>query len=827
MEDLKQVIKGYKRTRFANSVSNTLNTIGAFNVVDTNNLVSTELTGDQLKAISLPLITPPKSQWSSQPSTLQPYFATELATIQAGTSSANLKVERIGEASYRVYRSYFSLGYGGYEFGIIYTPIISYTTDVPRNYTQFNPHGIYTLASIDVRIEDEIIDYNYATALDGLGSSDSLDGLYNTQYPGISPDNDDPTERYWLRRFINPSMNTDLPIKRLPNPTIEIKDSYQQMRGFVAFQSFAPEVIPVNFRAYASAYYITQGLIEDTATKARITSYYIQPAEITSAKNDRDYWIEKSFSRWVFYNQDFTNPAGFTVDWTFGNYQNYISPIQTFTNARQVGGISLSPIFPSGASSRMSRTYFKWFHVEVITITKTAKDYPNYSHLLTGYKPLDTRDIAESITFTSPITGKCKIGYYQSDLSEGATSYGVTDTRYPKAKNITRLKTINWVSFELDLTVGKQVTLDLSYLVLGTLHCSNSSVMGAILSGVIPSGNYYPISVMAHDSTAIASLFTAWIALWSASDLDESDATPSDWNSLITLRSTKRIAQTVYSKILTASSNPWSNAPIGNNNFAPTADNEYHPMLTDNQIGVFNLNSPQLIDISTALAASKYSRNELNPNSPRVTNLGYLTNRIAEVLGIRLDANGEINKQNEKGKTRRLLKEKEKLDNKKYDGNSFASDGMVVRRLTNYFDRKYIKSGGTVAIHDLPQLMLEILDQINLGIGLQESGAIEIKNGNNTHRYPNLLALVTEIAIHQFNQSDYAKQTHISSLVTQEQTKELIGGLGLPTVSKNIIREVNGKKAGIPYWGIAPQASLAKKIDTCTYNVGIVLGQLL
>jgi hypothetical protein len=239
-----------------------------------------------------------------------------------------------------------------------------------------------------------------------------------------------------------------------------------------------------------------------------------------------------------------------------------------------------------------------------------------------------------------------------------------------------------------------------------------------------------------------------------------------------------------------------------------------------------DMTNPYTLEIHKALQAGKFSKNELNINDDRYTTLGYYIEKTASLLGHRLDANGEIDKQREKALTRNILSPTSKPDPKKHGGSSFGHESLLVRRLNNHFNNDKIEDGGVVSVPDLPQLMLEVLDQLNLGLGIQESSAIEIKHDGQTHRYPNLLALVTEIAIHQFNQSQYSKSTHISSLVTQQQTNEIIGGLGLPTVSKQIIRTVNGKNAAIPYWGIAPQASLAKKIDTCTYNVGLVLGQV-
>jgi hypothetical protein len=67
----------------------------------------------------------------------------------------------------------------------------------------------------------------------------------------------------------------------------------------------------------------------------------------------------------------------------------------------------------------------------------------------------------------------------------------------------------------------------------------------------------------------------------------------------------------------------------------------------------------------------------------------------------------------------------------------------------------------------------------------------------------------------------------VSSLVTQSQTNELIAGLGLPSVTKTIPIKIGKKVRQVPFKGIAAHRSIAQEVATCTYNVGIVLGQVL
>jgi hypothetical protein len=407
-----------------------------------------------------------------------------------------------------------------------------------------------------------------------------------------------------------------------------------------------------------------------------------------------------------------------------------------------------------------------------------------------------------------------EIGYYRENLTEG----------------INGLKSIDWFSYAINLEKDKPIYLPIDGCVLGTLWVSDAEVKSQLRS-MSNKSDEYPVSHYFPES--VPSLFNFWTSLY---EIEDSKQLPIGAGSLIVSSITNKVSSTI--KILGANNDVWKNAPIVDDvgldlthpmfdvNETRTFNYHFKPQ-SDGSLGDLVMDSPRIIELWNHFCSETPYQNDIDKDKPRLDTLGKRLKRTSEILGYRINANGEIDKKTEEDYTRHIVPPKSRIDKTKYGGNSFGSHGMHVRRLPNHFDRNAIKEGGVVAVHDLAQLMLEILDQLNLAIGIQEAGAIELKHEGQIHKYPNLLALTTDIAIHQFNQTSYAKSTHISSLVTQEQTKEIIGGLGLPTVAKSIRRKVNGKVAGIPYWGIAPQASLARKIDTCTYNVGIVLGQVL
>jgi hypothetical protein len=249
---------------------------------------------------------------------------------------------------------------------------------------------------------------------------------------------------------------------------------------------------------------------------------------------------------------------------------------------------------------------------------------------------------------------------------------------------------------------------------------------------------------------------------------------------------------------------------------------------TDNTYGTYIMpDSPRLMEIHNALDAAYWGNNDLDPDKLRVDNLGWRIRRGNEVAGIRVDEEGKVNKNTEKKNVRSYVKSNQKIDEKEYGGNCYGTKGMLVRNLPNNIEKGVTKDGGVVKIHDSNQLILHLIDTLNTAIGLQESANLKIRNGDEDYYYPNQLAMFTEMLLMLKNQSTYTRGAFISGLITQEQTKELIAGLGLPTINKTISVGINKKTKQIPYWGIAPQASIQREIRAVAYNVGIITGQLI
>jgi hypothetical protein len=235
----------------------------------------------------------------------------------------------------------------------------------------------------------------------------------------------------------------------------------------------------------------------------------------------------------------------------------------------------------------------------------------------------------------------------------------------------------------------------------------------------------------------------------------------------------------------------------------------------------------KLIDqLHKCLEADKYALNLEGDNPVKITLAKYLT-RISALMGYRPQPDGTYSIEKEKTLVRRPLQGKQAIDNQKSGGNHFADEAMLVRRLPNKFRRGKLSDGGVVRIHDLPQLMLEILDQLNLSLGLQEAANLTLQTKGKQVTYPNQTALLADLAIGQSQAIEFSKKAMFASLVAQQQTSELIAGIGLPVISKTMPIKQDKSTYTLPYWAIAPNHSITRSIDTVAYNVGIVTGQLI
>jgi hypothetical protein len=437
---------------------------------------------------------------------------------------------------------------------------------------------------------------------------------------------------------------------------------------------------------------------------------------------------------------------------------------------------------------------------------------PNYKNLITGYD-FDTRQKQKSVEIVATKTEIVRIGYYKQN----------------KLEAIPDLISIDWMEYEYQLRKGKPAVINLMDCVFGTLYFLAGNTLELLLTGVLTPTGYYPVSSYLPQSIPL--LMAEWEALRSAA-LPPSGSSPVIGGVYTTETITYTSGGTEL-KAIAANNNWWQNNPQQHEDLGYNAN---HPMLAVNEsrsnnwhispqtdgIGTLTMDSPRTIEIHSALDAGKYASDD--SGNPRVASLGHFIERIAAMLGYRPEPDGTIDQEKERSIfARTLIKPDAGLPVGKYMAGRFGSIGMLMRRLPNRRKNGKWEAGGIVAVHDIPQLVTEVLDQLNQALNIQDSTSIQIRDGVDTYEYPNQLALLSEIATGAIQQRRQVREIWASSIVCQQSINEVIAGIGLPAVSKSIT--INNQK--IPYWGIQPDKSLQREIATVAYNVGVATGQLL
>jgi hypothetical protein len=259
-----------------------------------------------------------------------------------------------------------------------------------------------------------------------------------------------------------------------------------------------------------------------------------------------------------------------------------------------------------------------------------------------------------------------------------------------------------------------------------------------------------------------------------------------------------------------------------------TSDSLYYQLQPDGTYGSLAMDSPRILEIYDriqgifdAFDIGTYSKDP-DTNAPRTANLGHFIERIAAMLGYRPRPDGTMDLETERTTYARRPSSPSMTKND-YGPGRFGRKGLLFNRLPNRKTAAGYQNGGRVAVHDLPQMLSEILDQLNQALNIQESTSIQVRDGDNTYTYPNQLALLTEMGTAMIQMRRQTREIWGSSIVTQNSVNEVIAGIGLPTVAKTIA--VNGQP--VPYWGIRPDRSITKEIAAVNQTAGTVLGQLL
>jgi hypothetical protein len=459
---------------------------------------------------------------------------------------------------------------------------------------------------------------------------------------------------------------------------------------------------------------------------------------------------------------------------------------------------------------------YKYYESGTVGVNRQYPPKPTYKDLVSGYY-LDNRILPDELKIVPTKTTTIELSYYRN-------------TGNPQP-----FTAIEWMVYKCDLVKSKLYTLPIVEPTLGTLYVSDDEIK-TLIGQAIKAGKYLYKYLFNNN---LLELFNYWNTLQQA-ELNKPLLPPAhNFTTITKLTETYQNEISRQLRCLGGNNDVWHNRPNPTVDINPdlthplwVVDDDraykwwFEPQI-DGSFGTIIMHNPKLDEIHKAIDAAKYAIDP-STNDARVANLGWHINRQSELLGCRVKPDGTIDEALEKTTNRRLHVEgSADNDTQKYNPNCFGSEGMLVRHLPNKFSTSGTAAGGYRKVKDIPQLLAELHEQANAAMGYQEGTAIEIQLDGQTYRYPNQLALLTELFVTAKQTATYSKGAFFSSVVGEQSIKEVMAGLGLRTVDKFLEFKVASKTAKLYYKGISASQSIRRKLSAVTTNIGIAIGNII
>jgi hypothetical protein len=252
-------------------------------------------------------------------------------------------------------------------------------------------------------------------------------------------------------------------------------------------------------------------------------------------------------------------------------------------------------------------------------------------------------------------------------------------------------------------------------------------------------------------------------------------------------------------------------------------------------------------EIHLALDAGKFAYDDSSEEVSRVANLGYYTERIARILGISVNSNGSIRSirqsqrivsgdqipggwnlgqwgRNNGGNTEGQTggEPNEERDGLAWEirSNNFANDDFTG-------ETNAIEQGGFALVENLPQLLSIIFDDLDRAFDLQNMGANVLPTVNGEiSGYTGLNVILLDILYSIGQLSRQTSGAHILAIKNQAILQELLAGLGLPIIVKELeIGTEQTQKGKLPYPGYAENAPTLQDLNaTVLLNLAALIG---
>jgi hypothetical protein len=481
------------------------------------------------------------------------------------------------------------------------------------------------------------------------------------------------------------------------------------------------------------------------------------------------------------------------------------------------------------------------------------KEQASYKDLITG-KPvdsingqiLDSRQLPIYYRGRATSSREIQYGYYRSNDRE----------THPNLKH-----SLDWLSGVIEVKLGQSYQLPINNPVLGTLMIDAQTAeeiinrpgdyplnlvrYGANLQELVKGWNELYTPPIEASNRPWADAYTVTVSLaafpegfdpgtyWTHAFTTTGEAAP--YNAITFKSETNYVPKT---RILAANNDRWhygtltvsSNPPSENHPVFNTDDYSlFYTPNADGSIGSYIMDSPRLLEIHRALDAAKYASDPDDPNGgPRVVTLGWMIEKLTNFVGIRRKPNGKFLSSAEADKYKRT-----RLNNPKWTAGQYAFDewgdrGLAIPYLPTAYKDGQRQDNQFDLVHDLPQLLQALHDQIDASQGIQHSAEIRLPIGQQVQAYPNQGAMLIDLAARMIEVQAMAERMMVMDVETSNTVRELFPGIGIPTATKSVSVEIGGKPKRIYYPAFQQgKGSILDQLGELAINIGIILGVLM
>ena len=575
-----------------------------------------------------------------------------------------------------------------------------------------------------------------------------------------------------------------------------------KLMDFLAIQTFNPSPPKVNFLDYVTLYSAST----DTAPKSYLTYGNIETIQLDVPQNLGTFTNQPPPNTGVSENPRFREL------WTLATHR-------TDLNGSVIARIS--SLTPLGKYYAFQQINFWdtvgygvfWNFFRQIIYAEIPKREPIYIDLLDGYdgliKPKYPRVVPK-------FSGKLSIGYYRPNRLEP----------------IPQLRSIDWIEYQIEVRKDRPIRLPIEDSVLGTLWISNASIVTQIKELPTITGGYDWADLFPENVT---SLFSKWQA---------------QYHQPLPTYNGDILIENIYSppivtvRRLGANNNVWHNGtvvsdvgldldhPMFTVNQSRTIDYHFAYNQNDDSLGRLVMDSPKIVELWTHFCSQYPVVNDLDNNLPRVNTHGYYLNKIAHLLGHRVNANGEVDLEKEAEILPKLLhKPQWKKGDTSYSQYLFGKKGIVVPSLPTSYDDKGKLLELYHVCHDLPQLLAALHSDLDKALGIEQGSQIRVKGlDGKVMPFQNQLAMAIDNQQKIQILSERIEKLYGMNLVQGQELRGLYSGIGIPvSMEKLPVVDAKGKvKNYLPYYTHQQsQSSILGHLTAIKMNLSIALGTLM